>query len=73
MAGGGCPRVRLWELEVVRADADDAIVTFVLVLIARVLLRPVDVGGLEGLKYRYKGLEVFANGVMRGVLFQASL
>ncbi|KAJ9642565.1 hypothetical protein H2199_004946 [Coniosporium tulheliwenetii] len=30
-------------------------VTFVLVLIARVLLRPVDVGGLEGLKYRYKG------------------
>ena len=35
--------------------ADECAVVFLLVLVARTQLRPVDVGELERLRYRYKG------------------
>ena len=37
------------------AWADECAVVFLLVLVARTQLRPVDVGELERLRYRYKG------------------
>ena len=60
-----CPHVSLQRLNLrlrlssrqkkLYACADECAVVFLLVLVARTQLRPVDVGELEQLRYRYKG------------------